>query len=151
MNEMAPLKRHYLLLFPILILALALGLVFGLKILWLAFFSLGFLWSWVLTTPELKEKVRSPRYKFSFFRFMFWLESQIRDQIFFETKISLSSIARIIGPIIFSFVLSIVGGFEILLVCFIGSLLGEIWLYVNRRYYLEAFQKSESNLSENSL
>ena len=151
MNEMPPLKRHYVLLFPVLVTFLLLGIAFGVKILWLAFFSLGILWPWVLTTPELKEKVRSPRYKFSFFRLMFWLEEQIEGQLFFETSFSLLFIARAVGPILFSFILSFVGGFSILLTCFIGVVIGELWLFINRRFYSEAFQKSDSNLSENSL
>lgn len=151
MNEMDSLKRHYLLIFPMSILFLALGLAFGLKALWVSFFLLSFLWVWGLLTPGLKEKIRSPKYKFSFFRFMFWLERVVGGQLFFETSFSLKFVSRVAGPLIFGFLLSFLTGFQVLLACLIGVVVGEVWLYVNRRFYEEAFQKSESNLSENSL
>lgn len=151
MNEMKPLSRHYLLLFPMMFILIVLGFLFGLKSLWITFFALGILWPWGLLTPELKEKVKSPRYRFSFFRFMYWIEKQVDGQLFFESKFSLKIISRIAGPVIFSFLLSLIGGFEIFLSCLFGVLISEGWLYLNRKFYPEAYEKRPASLSENSL
>ncbi len=148
---MKELKRHYLLVFPFLLLLLITAFLLPLKLTWIVFFTLGFLWPWGLLTPELREKVRSPRYRFSFFRLMFWLEDQIEGQMFFESKFSLKFISRILGPILFSFILSLIGGFEIFLSCLLGLILGESWLYYNKRHYPKAYENKEPSLSENSL
>ncbi|MFT6068536.1 MAG: hypothetical protein ACJAT2_002317 [Bacteriovoracaceae bacterium] len=148
MNE---LKRHYILVFPFIFSFFLCGLLLPLKIIWVVFFTLGFLWPWGLLTPELREKVRSPRYRFSFFRLMFWLEDQIEGQIFFETKISLKFISRVLGPLLFSLTLSLVGGIEVFLSCLLGLILGESWLYINKKFYPKAYRNKEPSLSENSL
>lgn len=148
---MNQLRRHYLLVFPFVLINLICGFLLSLKFVWIVFFTLGFLWPWVLLTPELKEKVRSPRYRFSFFRLMYWLENQIEGQLFFESKISLKFISRGLGPILFSFILSIIGGFEIFFACVLGLILGESWLFLNKKHYPKAYENKEPNLSENSL
>jgi len=148
---MDPLKRHYLLIFPMAFMFLSLGIVFGAPAIFISFFILSFLWVWGILTPGLKEKVRSPKYKFSFFRFMYWIERKVEEQLIFEPSISLKFLTRDLGPIIFSFLLSLLGGFQILLASCLGVLVGEIWLYVNRRFYTDTFQKIEESTSENSL
>ncbi len=151
MNEMDSLKRHYLLIFPMTLMFLALGIVFGASALFVSFFVLSFLWVWGILTPGLKEKVRSPKYKFSFFRFMYWVERKVEEQLIFESSFSLKFLTRDFGPIIFSFLLSFLGGFQILLASSLGVIIGETWLYANRKYYEASFQKIEESTSENSL
>jgi hypothetical protein len=148
---MKDLNRHYLLVFPFILVLVLLSIFSPLKFLWVSFFTLGFLWPWVLLTPELREKVRSPRYRFSFFRLMYWLEDQIEGQLLFESKISLKFISRIFGPILFSFILSITGGFDIFLSCILGLVFAEVWLFINKRHYPKAYVNKEPSLSENSL
>lgn len=148
---MKDLHRHYLLVFPFFLGLVLISIFSPLKFIWVSYFTLGFLWPWVLLTPELREKVRSPRYRFSFFRLMYWLEEQIEGQLFFETKISLKFVSRIFGPILFSFILSMMAGFEIFLACLLGLVLAEVWLYINKKHYPSAYENNKPSLSENSL
>ena len=151
LSEMKPIKRHYILLFPLFCFLIFIALAFGIKTIWVSYFNLGFLWSWVLLTPELKEKVRSQKYKFSFFRFIFWFDRTVEGQLFFETRFSLKPISRVSGALLFSFLFSLLSGFGIFLATLLGVIVGEIWLFINRKHYPGAFQKNDSNLSENSL
>lgn len=151
LSEMTPIKRHYILLFPLFCFFITVAFVFGVKTIWISYFNLGFLWSWVLLTPELKEKVRSQKYKFSLFRLIFWFDRKVEDQLFFETTFSLRPISRASGVLLFSFLFSLSSGFEIFLSAFVGVVVGEGWLYINKKYYPEAYQRNDSNLSENSL
>jgi hypothetical protein len=148
---MKDLNRHYLLTIPFFVIFIVASILLPLKFSWFIFFTLGFLWPWVLLTPELREKVRSPRYKFSFFRLMYWLEEQIEGQLFFEAKFSLKFISRTFGPILFSLILSLIGGYEIFISCFSGVIFAEVWLFLNKKYYPKAYKNNEPSLSENSL
>lgn len=151
MNEMEPLKRHYLLSFPWVFLALISMIVVKGSFLIGAFITLGFLWVWTPLTPGLREKIKAPRYRVSFFRLMYWMIDLAEDQLFFASDKLVKTTSRIISGLFFAILISLVSDLKIVIWNFIGLALGEIWLVVNKKFYEDAYKKREPSLSENSL
>lgn len=97
------------------------------------FFIMAFIWHFTLLTPGLKEKMLTKKQRFSF------LNVVVRTNYYLQLFINIKrvpfgpSIVRAISPLLFIFILKVVGGNGNMLYAVLGSVCFEISYYIFNR------------------
>lgn len=105
------------------------------------FWIIGFAWNLALFTPGMREKVFSPKYRFSFLKFCYSFNDFFIRKIGITDQPLILSCIRFVGPVLFLIVMSSVFGFEYKVLAVLGgSAMVEVIFYINemRNQYMVA-------------
>jgi hypothetical protein len=105
-NHKEKLQRYYMYgLMPVLVLWVLLS--YGINFMVGLFFLVGYIWPYMYHTPGFAEKARSANYRYSFLANVFKFQNYLFELVPTESKPWMKPIARLIVPLIFSGIISI--------------------------------------------
>lgn len=125
-NKLSVLSKYYLISFATLAVCFGIIVLIDFNFIDQIFFLTAFVWHFSLQTPGLREKVMTNHHKLSFLAVIVRLNHYL--QIFINVKRLpyASSFIRAISPVLFTFLLFILGGHGNILFTLIGSFCFEV-------------------------
>lgn len=129
-NSLSILSRYYITSMISFFIFWGVLSVFGINYLNTLFFILAFIWHFTLLTPGLKEKMLVSKQKFSFLNVVVRVNYYMQLFIRIEKVPFGPSIIRAISPLIFTFLLMVVGGNGNMLFTILGSVCFEFSYYL---------------------
>ncbi len=129
-NSLSILSRYYITSFLSFFICWGILSVIGLNYLDTLFFILAFIWHFTLLTPGLKEKMLVSKQRFSFLNVIVRINYYLQLFIKIERFPFGPSLIRAISPLVFTFMLMVVGGNGNMLFTILGSACFEVSYYL---------------------
>lgn len=131
------LTRYYLIYLIEIILVWGVLSIVGIDFYFIIFLMVGFVWPMTLLTPKLKDKVYNSQGRFSFITIVYRMNHFLQMLINKKNIWYVTSVIRLISPILFIALINIFGGNGEFLPVLIGWFLFEVSHFVFKKYYQE--------------
>lgn len=131
------LTRYYLIYLIEIVLIWGVMSLVGIDFYFIIFLMVGFVWPMTLMTPRLKDKVYQTGGRFSFLTVVYKLNHFLQMLINKKNIWYVSSLIRLISPLLFIVLVNIFGGNGEFLPIFIGWFLFEVSHFGFKRFYQE--------------
>lgn len=131
------LTRYYLIYLIEIVLVWGIMSVVGIDFYFIIFLMVGFVWPMTLMTPKLKDKVYQTGGRFSFLTIVYKLNHFLQMLINKKNIWYISSVIRLISPLLFITLVNIFGGNGEYPPIFIGWFLFECSHFFLKKFYQE--------------
>ncbi len=149
LSHLSDIARYYLVFLVTVVLSWGLLSILNVEFLNQIFFIMAFVWHFALMTPDLKQKVFASYHRLSFLSVVIRVDHYLHLFIKIEKIPFGSSLIRGLSPLLFTFILFVLGGNGNLLFTLLGSVLFEsIYLAVYKKWKKDSIPLVDRDDSE---